>query len=98
MKIIARRTLREFWESGHANAKGPLEAWYAEVKNADWKSMVDIKRLYAHASIVDSERVVFNIGGNKYRLVAKVWFAGKLVFIKFIGTHGEYDKVDVTKL
>jgi len=60
--------------------------------------MVDIKRRYATASVIDDERVVFNIGGNKYRLVVKVWFAGQAVWSKFVGTHRQYDAVDVTKL
>ena len=60
--------------------------------------MADIKARYAHASVIDSERVVFNIGGNKYRLVAKLWFPGQAVWIKFVGTHAEYDRIDVTAL
>ena len=60
--------------------------------------MVDIKRKYATASIVDNERVVFNIGGNKFRLVAKLWFPGRTVWIKFVGTHKSYDQIDVRQL
>ena len=60
--------------------------------------MIDVKRHYPHASVIDAERIVFNVGGNKYRLVVKAWFPGQLLFIKFVGTHGEYDKIDVTKL
>ena len=60
--------------------------------------MVDIRRRYATASVIDSERIVFNIGGNKYRLVVKVWFPGKALWIKFIGTHGSYDQIDVKNL
>ncbi len=98
MRIVARRTLQEFWKDGHARAEQPLRAWFAEVRAADWGSMADIKARYAHASIVDGERVVFNIGGNKYRLVAKVWFPGRTVWIKFVGTHEEYDEIDVGSL
>jgi mRNA interferase HigB len=76
----------------------PLKAWFAEVVRAKWKAMVDIKRQYVTASVVDSERVVFNIGGNKYRLVVKIWFPGQLVWIKFVGTHRSYDQIDVEKL
>jgi mRNA interferase HigB len=97
MRVIARRTLQDFWKK-HADAEGPLRAWFAEVSQAKWKSTADIKKLYATASIIDSQRIVFNIGGNKYRLVVKVWFAGKAVWIKFIGTHKSYDGVDVTTL
>ena len=98
MRIIAPRTLRSFWESGHADSESALRAWLAEVQAASWGSMADIKVRYPSASIIDSERVVFNIRGNNYRLIIKVWFPGKMVFIKFIGTHTEYDRVDVTQL
>jgi mRNA interferase HigB len=98
MRIIARRTLREFWESGHADSEQPLRTWFAEATRAEWMSMADIKARFAHASVVDGERVVFNIGGNKYRLVVKVWFRGQTVWIKFVGTHGDYDRLDVDSL
>ncbi len=98
MRIIARKTLKDFWEAGHADAEQPLKAWFAEVEGADWSNMAHIKDRYAHASILDSERVVFNIGGNKYRLVAKVWFPGKTVWVKFVGTHSEYDAIEVRSL
>ncbi|MCO4760824.1 MAG: type II toxin-antitoxin system HigB family toxin [Myxococcales bacterium] len=98
MRIIARKTLRTFWESGHAAAEQPLKAWFAEVSKANWTSMADIKRRYRHASVIDSERVVFNIGGNKYRLIAKLWFPGQTVWVKFIGTHKQYDAIDVGEL
>lgn len=98
MRVIARRTLKDFWEAGHADAEQPLKAWYAEVGRASWASMADIKARYRHASVVDAERVVFNIGGNKYRLVAKIWFSGQAVFVKFLGTHREYDRLDVGSL
>ncbi|MBT9560341.1 MAG: type II toxin-antitoxin system HigB family toxin [Myxococcales bacterium] len=95
MRVIARKTLKDFWEAGHADAEQSLKSWFAEVERANWTSMADIKSRYAHASVIDAERVVFNIGGNKYRLVAKVWFSGQAVWVKFIGTHAEYDDVDV---
>ena len=98
MRIIARRTLQVFWEGGHAAAEQPLRAWFAEVAGAAWSGMADIKARYGHASVIDAERVVFNIGGNKYRLVVKVWFPGQAVFVKFVGTHAEYDKLDVSRL
>lgn len=98
MRVIARRTLREFWEAGHADAQAPLAAWFAEVERAAWKSMAEIKRRYPSASVIDAERVVFNIGGNKYRLVVNVWFSGQAVWIKFVGTHKEYDRIDVKEL
>jgi len=98
VRIIAPRTLRAFWEAGHADSEGALRAWLAEVQSASWGSMADIKFRYPSASIIDSERVVFNIRGNNYRLLVKLWFPGQMVFIKFIGTHAEYDRVDVTQL
>ena len=97
MRVIARNTLREFWKK-HAGAEGPLKAWFAEASRGTWQSMADIKRRYASASIVDNERVVFNLGGNKFRLVVKLWFPGRTVWIKFIGTHKSYDQIDVKKL
>ena len=98
MLIIARRTLKEFWEAGHSDAEQPLKAWFAEVSRATWLSMADVKVRYRHASVIDGERVVFNIGGNKYRLVAKIWFPGQAVWVKFFGTHREYDDLDVGSL
>ncbi len=98
MRIIARKTLKDFWEAGHADAEQPLKAWFAEVERSDWSSMVDIKARYAHASVIDSERVVFNIRGNRYRLVAKIWFPGRTVWVKFLGTHAEYDSLDMGSL
>jgi len=80
------------------DAEGPLRAWFAEVSKSEWKTMIDIKRQYVTASVVDNERVVFNVGGNKYRLVVKLWFPGQVVWIKFIGTHASYDRIDVKKL
>jgi mRNA interferase HigB len=97
VRVIARRILRQFW-SKHADARQPLKAWYDEVKKALWGGMVDIKKSHATASVVDRERVVFNIGGNKYRLVVKLWFPSKTVFIKFVGTHEQYDRIDVDDL
>ena len=97
MRVLSRGTLRTFWRK-HPDAEGPLKAWFAEVSTSEWKTMIDIKRQHATASVVDNERVVFNAGGNKYRLVAKIWFPGQIVWIKFIGTHGSYDRIDVKKL
>ncbi len=95
LRVISRGTLRDFWEAGHADAKGPLQAWFAEVSRAKWRGMADIKRRYPHCSVIDKERVVFNIGGNHYRLVVKLWFPGQCGWVKFVGTHREYDDLDV---
>jgi mRNA interferase HigB len=93
MRVIARRPLREFWKR-HPVAEQPLKAWFAEVQAADWRDPAQIKRRYRHTSFVGDNRVIFNIGGNKYRLVVHVNFDFGIVYIKFIGTHAEYDRID----
>lgn len=103
MRVIARRTLRAFVASrsrqkDHAALKAALDAWFAEVRKARWRSTADIKQLYATASIVTAERVVFNIRGNSYRLVVSVDFEKSIVWIKWLGTHRGYDRIDVTKV
>ncbi|MGV2052493.1 type II toxin-antitoxin system HigB family toxin [Agrobacterium sp. 22-209-1] len=103
MRIIARRTLREFVESlagqkDQSAVKAALDAWFDEVSKAEWANSADVKRLYATASIVSAERVVFNIKGNDYRLVVAVDFEKSIVWIKWIGTHKAYDKIDVTEV
>ena len=95
MRVISRRTIKEFWEKKQfANAEEPLRAWYAEARSAAWTSWLDIRDKYSNASILKGGRVVFNILGNKYRLVTKVEYRLGLIFIKFIGTHREYDRID----
>ena len=103
MRIIARRTLREFVEgrAGHKDKpalKAALDAWFDEVRKSRWTSTADVKRLYATASIVSAERIVFNIKGNDYRLVVAVDFEKGIVWIKWIGTHKDYDRIDVTEV
>ena len=103
MRIIARRTLRQFVDSlagqkDQPAVKAALDAWFDEVSKADWTSSADVKRLYATASIVSAERIVFNIKGNDYRLVVAVDFEKGIVWIKWIGTHRAYDRIDVTKV
>jgi mRNA interferase HigB len=95
MRIIARKTLREFWEK-HPDAEQPLRAWHDKVKKADWKSPADVKRDYRTASFVANNRVIFNVKGNDYRLVTMIEYLRGVVYIRFVGTHREYDKVDVT--
>ena len=96
MRVIAKRTLREFWSiPDHANAKEPLEAWYQEAERADWHDPHTIKAQYRSASILKGNRVVFNIAGNKYRLVVKINYPYRVVYVRFIGTHSEYDAIDV---
>ena len=103
MRIIARRTLREFIaeRAGHKDQpalQAALDAWFAEVSRAEWASTVDVKRLYATASIVSADRIVFNIKGNDYRLVVAVDFEKAIVWIKWIGTHKAYDRIDVKEV
>ena len=103
MRIIARRTLRNFVEalSGHQDqpaAKAALDAWFDEVKKASWRNTADVKRTYATASIVTADRIVFNVKGNAYRLVVAVDFDKSIVWIKWIGTHKDYDKIDVKEV
>ena len=103
MRIIARRTLREFIASrvGHKDKpalKAALDAWFAEVSRANWASSADVKRLYASASIVSADRIVFNIKGNDYRLVVAVDFDKAIVWIKWVGSHADYDRIDVKEV
>ena len=93
MRIIARRTLREFWKL-HPRAEQPLKAWSAEVSKADWDGPQAVKSRYRHASFVADNRVIFNIGGNKFRLVTHVNYEFGIVYIRFIGTHSDYDRID----
>jgi mRNA interferase HigB len=103
MRIIARRTLQNFvscleGHKDHRAVKSAFDAWFAEVSKVSWANSQEVKRLYATASIVNAERVVFNIKGNDYRLVVAVNFKKAIVWIKWIGTHRDYDKIDVTKV
>jgi mRNA interferase HigB len=94
MRVIAISTLRAFWES-HPDAETPLRSWYALASRAIWKSPADIKDAYRNASFTGNNRVVFNIKGNDYRLVVAVRYSQGLMFVRFIGTHRQYDRIDV---
>jgi mRNA interferase HigB len=95
MRVIAIRALKEFWQKpGNQDAEQALRAWYAEAKEAEWNGPNDIKAKYLSASIVGNNRVVFNIKGNKYRLIVAIKYDFKLAYIRFVGTHKEYDAVD----
>ena len=100
MRIIAKRTLRRFWEGGatHAAAKTPLQDWYAQAHEADWAKPADVKAQFGDASILKGGRVVFNIGGNKYRLVVKINYAYRVVYVRFVGTHAAYDRIDASTI
>lgn len=95
MRVIAIGRLREFWEK-HPDAEQALRAWYDEAKHADWPTPQAIRARYAHASFVGRNRVVFNIKGNSYRLVVAVAWRFGAVYVKFIGTHAEYDRIDAS--
>lgn len=95
MRIIAISTLRAFWIK-HPEAQTPLQAWYALASRGDWKSPSDIKNAYRNASFTANNRVVFNIKGNDYRLVVLVRYDKRLLFVKFVGTHAQYDKINVS--
>lgn len=100
MRIIARKTLKDFVESltgskDYKAVKSALDSWFYEVKAAGWETPADVIRSYANASIVGDDRVVFNIKGNSYRLVVAVDYGRQIVFIKWVGSHGDYDKIDV---
>lgn len=97
MRIIAKRALREFWEK-HKDAEGALKAWHAEVKGKKWSTPTDVTNDFPRASIVANNRVVFNIVGNNYRLVVAIKYQRGLVYVRFVGTHQEYDKVDASKI
>lgn len=95
MRIIARRTLREFWEAPiYRDAEQPLKAWFNDTKAADWATPAALKRDYGTASVLKNSRVVFNIHGNKYRLIASLNYPYRVVYIRFVGTHEHYDQID----
>jgi mRNA interferase HigB len=97
MRIIAKGTLRAFWES-HPDAEEPLLAWHKEVEGEDWDAPVKVKAKYGNASIVADNRVVFNIKGNDYRVVVKINYPYRVVYIRFVGTHAEYDAINVEEV
>lgn len=93
MRIISRRKLREFWLK-HDQARKPLQAWYADVCQSIWRSPTQIKSIYKNASFVGNNRVIFNIKGNSYRLIVNINYLYSIVYIRFVGTHAEYDFID----
>lgn len=93
MRIIAKRTIREFWAL-YPDAESPLQAWYSEVSKADWQTPQQLKAQFGSASLLKGGRVVFNIAGNKYRIILAMDYGRQACFIKFIGTHRQYDAVD----
>ncbi len=97
VRVIAKKTLKDFWEV-HNDCEQQLKSWFEEAIGALWKSPNDIKRDYPSASFLEDNRVVFNIKGNNYRLIVKINYKFGMVWIRFIGTHAEYDKVDAKRI
>ncbi len=97
MRIIARRTLRDFW-ARHPDAEQQLRAWYAEVKAEAWDTPTHLTARYPTASIVPGDRAVFRIKGGSYRLVVRIHYDKRIVYIRFIGTHAEYDRINAMEV
>jgi len=100
MRVIALSTLKEFWEQNpnNSDATEPTLAWYRHALKADWASPTEVKQDFGSASILKDGRVVFNIAGNKYRLIVWVNYAYRVVYIRFIGTHAQYDQIDAQSI
>ena len=96
MRVIAKRTLREFWERGarHSSARPALEDWYTRTAAADWRTPGDVKADFGDASILKGGRVVFKIAGNRYRLIVQINYPYRVVYVRFVGTHADYDRID----
>ncbi|MFV8333471.1 type II toxin-antitoxin system HigB family toxin [Flavobacterium sp. GSP14] len=97
MRVIAKKILRDFWIV-HTDCEQQLKSWFQETSKAEWENPNVIKQQYPSASILNNNRFVFNIKGNKYRLIVKINFDYQMVWIRFIGTHAEYDKIDANKI
>lgn len=99
MRIIARRTLRQFWERpGCEDAEQPLKAWFREVWRANWANPAQVKTSFRSASVIGDNRIVFNVAGNKYRIVVRANYHYRIFYVRFVGTHEEYDRIDVMKV
>src|ERR1700746_2070256 len=96
MHVISRPKLIKFWEK-HKDAETPLRIWFKKVEQAKWKNVNELKADFTSADYIGNDRVVFDIKGNKYRIVVLVFFSGQKMFIRFVGTHAEYDKIDATR-
>ena len=100
MRVIALSTLKAFWERNpaHRDVEAPALAWYREVADADWSTPADVKAKFGTASILKDGRVVFNLAGNKYRLVVWINYPYRIVYVRFIGTHSQYDRIDAQSI
>ncbi len=97
MHIIARPELMKFWKK-HPDAETPLKFWFKKVKQAKWDTLNDLKKDFPTADYVGNNRIVFDIKGNKYRIIVLAFFKGQKIFIRFVGTHAEYDKINATAI
>ncbi|WP_310027700.1 type II toxin-antitoxin system HigB family toxin [Flavobacterium arsenatis] len=97
MRVIAKKILRDFWEL-HSDCEQQLKAWFQEASNTEWKNPNEIKTDYPSASILNDNRIVFNIKGNNYRLIVKINYEYQMIWIRFIGTHSEYDKINANEI
>lgn len=97
MRVVAVKTLREFW-ARYRDAEEPLKAWYAEVTVSQWRTPQDVRSRFRSADVLGGNRIVFNIKGNQYRLVVKIHYNTGVVYIRFIGTHTEYDRIDAENI
>ena len=93
MRVISKKILRAFWEQ-HTDVERPLQAWLEDVKRAQWKTPADVQKIYGNDAVLSDSRAVFNIKGNRYRLVTKIHYNTGIVYIRFVGTHAEYDRID----
>jgi mRNA interferase HigB len=97
VRIIAKRTLRNFWKR-YPQSKGPLEAWHQEAARANWSTPSAVNVQFRSASVLQDNRVVFNIAGNHYRLIVKINYSYRIVYIRFVGTHPDYDAIDASTI
>ena len=97
LRVIAKKILKDFWEK-HPDCEQQLKAWFKETSNADWKDAHDVKTEYPKASILKGNRIIFNISGNSYRLIVKINYDYQMIWIRFIGTHKEYDKINANEI
>lgn len=97
MRVISKKILREFWEV-HPDCLQQLKSWHQEANSSNWNNPNDVKMKYPSASLLTDNRIVFNIKGNNYRLIIKIKYEYQMLWIRFIGTHTEYDKIDATKI
>jgi mRNA interferase HigB len=97
MRVIARKALRDFWEI-HPDAEDSLRSWFREAEHATWSGPSDVKQRFSTASFIAGDRIVFNIKGNSYRLIVAVKYASGIVFIRFVGTHAQYDRINAAEV